>query len=66
VWQLDSGNWDLLLMNQGVYEVLIFCGLFALLGNCTNSNIEIAMFMQTLLACNDKRYRLDFECIMFF
>jgi len=61
VWQLVSSNRDLLLMNQGVYEVFVFCRLFSLLGNCTNSSIKIVM-----LACKDKRYKLDFECIRFF
>jgi len=61
VWQLVSSSRDLLLMNQGVYEVFVFYRFFSLLGNCTNSNIEIAM-----LACKDKRYRSDFECIKFF
>jgi hypothetical protein len=61
VWQLVSSNRDLLLMNQGVYEVLVFCRLFSLLGNCIYSNIEIAM-----LAFKDKRYRSNFACIRFF
>jgi hypothetical protein len=38
-------------MNQRVYEVLVSCELFSLLGKDTNSSIEIAM-----LACKDKRY----------
>ncbi len=66
VWQLVSSNQDLLLMNQGVYEVLVFCGLFSLLGNCTNSSIKIAMLVQAMLACKDKRYKSDSECIKFF
>jgi len=48
-------------MNQGVYEIFVFCRFFSLLGNCTNFNIKITMF-----ACKDKRYKLDFECIRFF
>jgi hypothetical protein len=48
-------------MNQGVYEVFFVGRLFSLLGNCTNSNIEIVM-----LACKDKRYGSNFECIRFF
>jgi hypothetical protein len=55
-----------MLMNQGVYDVLVFRRYFSLLGNCTNSNIEIATLMQTMLAYKDKIYRLDFECIRFF
>jgi hypothetical protein len=67
VWQLVSSNWDLLLMNQGVYEVFGFCRFFSLLGNCTNSSTEtVAALVQTMFAWKDKRYRLDFECIKFF
>jgi hypothetical protein len=40
VWQLVLGSCDLLFINQGVYKVLVFCRLSALLGNCINSSID--------------------------
>jgi len=44
VWQLVSSSQDLLLMNQ-VYEVLILCIFFSLLGKYINSSIEIVMLV---------------------
>jgi len=46
VWQLVPSSRDLLLMNQGMYEVLILCSFFSLLGKYINSSIEIVMFVQ--------------------